>query len=379
MSTEDMLSQLSRFFSSYLSCSEEQLTILSLWTLHTHCFAAAQTTPYLDISSTEWQSGKTVCLRLLSLVCAGPWLATGINSTILVRKLTASRPTLLLDERETIFSSAAYGKIRGLLINGAHRGGTFSVASGSKPVQDLDIFCPKAFAGNTPLPAALSHFCIPIILLRNDDYGYFNKLRLSQAREAAQPLFHALQNWAAEHLDALKNAPPFSFDSFEDGFESRQEDCVEPLFQIARLLGEEWPLKLHTALCPSLRKHYSENQHAWCVQVLADILDFFSVTSCQRLSTDEILGYLNLLEERPWSQWNDGRPMTARTLARLLRRTGVYSRSQRHDSGKRGRGYDAKDFETQWQCWLPQDGTGAEEQTEEEECDAESSDLSVTV
>ena len=183
MSTEDLLSQLSRFFSRYLSCSEDQLTILVLWTLHTHCFAAAQTTPYLDISSTEWQSGKTVCLRLLSLVCADPWLATGINSTVLVRRLAAGRPTLLLDERETIFSPAAYGKVRGLLSNGAHRGGTFSVAPGSKPVQDLDVFCPKAFAGNAPLPAALSQFCIPIVLLRNENYGYFNKLRLSQANE----------------------------------------------------------------------------------------------------------------------------------------------------------------------------------------------------
>ena len=379
MSTQDLLSQLSRFFSSYLSCSEDQLTILALWALHTHCFAAAQTTPYLDISSTEWQSGKTVCLRLLSLVCADPWLATGVNSTVLVRKLTSSRPTLLLDERETIFSPAAYGKLRGLLANGAHRGGTFSVAPGSKPVQDLDVFCPKAFAGDTPLPAAMSHFCIPIVLLRNEDYGYFNKLRLSQAKEAAQPLFHVLQDWAAKHLEALKNAPPFPFNSFEAGFESRQEDCVEPLFQIARLLGEEWPLKLYTALCRPLGEHSFENQHAYCVQVLADIGDLFSGSSCQRLSTDEILGYLNIQDDRPWSQWNDGRPMTARTLARLLRRTGVHSRSQRHDSGGRGRGYDANDFEVQWRHWLPDYGKGVEVQTKKEECDAESSDLTVTV
>src|SRR5947209_8760516 len=287
--TEDMLSQLSQFFTRYLSCSEDQLTVLVLWTLHTHCFAAAQTTPYLNISSTEWQSGKTVCLRLLSLVCADPWLATGINSTVLVRRLAAGRPTLLLDERETIFSPAAYGKLRGLLINGAHRGGTFSVAPGSKPVQDLDVFCPKAFAGNAPLPAALSQFCIPIVLLRNENYGYFNKLRLSQAKETAQPLVQFLQDWAAEHLEALKNAPPFPFDSFETAFEPRQEDCVEPLFHIARLLGEEWPLKLYTALCQPFREHGYENQYAYCVQVLVDIRDLFSGSSCNRLSTDEIL------------------------------------------------------------------------------------------
>src|SRR5205823_2537013 len=128
------------------------------------------------------------------------------------------------------------------------------------------------------------------------------------------------QHWAAEHLELLKNAPPVAFHSFSSAFKARQEDCLEPLFHIAGFLGEEWPLKLDAALCGIFHEHNSEDEHAYCIQVLADIRDLFASSSCERLSTDEILDGLNTQDDRPWCQWNNGRPMTARTLARLLRR-----------------------------------------------------------
>jgi len=71
--------------------------------------------------------------------------------------------------------------------------------------------------------------------------------------------------------------------------------------------------------------------------------------------------------------------MTARTLARLLRRAGVYSRSQRHDSGERGRGYDAADFTRPWDCWLREYDKRFDEQMERDPIpDQKSPDLSVT-
>src|SRR5947209_15679215 len=62
-----MIYRLARFFRQYLHCTAEQLAVLSLWTVHTHCFSAARTTPYLNICSTEKQSVKAsawICLVL---------------------------------------------------------------------------------------------------------------------------------------------------------------------------------------------------------------------------------------------------------------------------------------------------------------------------
>src|SRR5579864_1041475 len=63
-----LLSQITEFIARYLHCSEHQRTVLALWVLHTHCIGAATLTPYLAIRSDRRQSGKTLCLQLLSLL-----------------------------------------------------------------------------------------------------------------------------------------------------------------------------------------------------------------------------------------------------------------------------------------------------------------------
>src|SRR5579864_3798965 len=72
-----LLNDVSEFIGRYLQCSEHQRTVLALWALHTHCMSAAQVTPYLAIQSAEKQSGKTLCLQLLNLLCESPALTAG--------------------------------------------------------------------------------------------------------------------------------------------------------------------------------------------------------------------------------------------------------------------------------------------------------------
>ncbi|HEV3037406.1 MAG TPA: hypothetical protein VHA33_06435 [Candidatus Angelobacter sp.] len=164
VSPEHMLSQLAGFFQQYLDCTPQQRIVLSLWTLHTHCFSAARVTPYLNISSREKQSGKSLCLRLLNLVCAHPWCATGISAGALHRKIGNVRPTVLLDECQTIFG-ASDKKVRGLLVSGCQRGGTYEFAQRSpSPPSVVEVFCPKAFAGMAILPPAVDDRSIPIVL-----------------------------------------------------------------------------------------------------------------------------------------------------------------------------------------------------------------------
>src|SRR5438045_9793443 len=57
------------FLARYLYCNEHQRTLIALWILHAHCFSAAEVTPYLSIQSALELSGKTLSLRLLSLLC----------------------------------------------------------------------------------------------------------------------------------------------------------------------------------------------------------------------------------------------------------------------------------------------------------------------
>src|SRR5215475_6930476 len=80
-----MLDDVCAFLARYLHCSDHQRTVLALWILHTHCFAAARSTPYLAIQSTRKLSGKTLCLRLLSLLCSHPALPSGYTAALVKR------------------------------------------------------------------------------------------------------------------------------------------------------------------------------------------------------------------------------------------------------------------------------------------------------
>lgn len=351
-SAQEMLDRMEQFFRHYLHCSPDQRAVLQIWALHTHCFAAANATPYLFIHSPEKQSGKTLCLQLLNLLCAGPWLATAVTPAMLAGKITAERPTVLLDDCHTIFSPAARARTCALLMNGSRRGGTFSLAKQSA-IHDLHVFCPKALAGDFLLPLNIVEHFIPIALMQNFDYGYFRKFRLYEASEMAAPLVESMKAWAAANLDALGQAPPFPYDDFELRFSPREQDCREPLFQIACLLGGDWPSRLAAAL----NRIYSfnfRNDLLHRVYLLSDIRDLFDREEVQRLATRQILEYLHGLEERPWNEWNNGRPMNASDLAQLLRRWGIEVRSQRHDSGQRGQGYDRNDFTIHCNAWLPE-------------------------
>jgi hypothetical protein len=73
----ELIQEVAQFIARYLQCSAHQRTLLALWVLHTYCYCSARVTPYLSIQSAGKQSGKTLCLQLLSLLCDHPALTSG--------------------------------------------------------------------------------------------------------------------------------------------------------------------------------------------------------------------------------------------------------------------------------------------------------------
>jgi hypothetical protein len=227
-----MLGRLAGFFQQYLDCTPQQRTVLSLWTLHTHCFSAARITPYLNISSREKQSGKSLCLQLLNLVCAHPWCATGISAGALHRKIGNLRPTVLLDECQTIFG-ASDKKVRGLLVSGCQRGGTYEFVQRSpSPPSVVEVFCPKAFAGMAILPPAVDDRSIPMVLEAAKPHAGIARFFIEHATQEAAPLVAWLKQWTADKFADIANAAPYSRELMPAELNARQQDCVEPLLHL---------------------------------------------------------------------------------------------------------------------------------------------------
>ena len=110
------------FVRGYVVMSDDQAIAVALWEFHTHAFGAADYSPYLAITSPEMRSGKTTLLKLLELLCARPWRVITPSEAVVFRKINRDRPTLLLDEYDTIFQERDYEPLRAILNAGNEPG-----------------------------------------------------------------------------------------------------------------------------------------------------------------------------------------------------------------------------------------------------------------
>ena len=351
-SAEEIMNDFEADIANYLICSPHQRTVLALWILHTYCPIVSATTPYLNIYSPVEQSGKSTCLGLLRAFCAQPWFASGAPASTLTRKIIADQPTVLLDNWHATFRGNDRHHITGFLLNSCEHFQPFSLFERGS-VREVQVYCPKAFAGMAALPPTLAQRSIPIVLQRRLPHEDVTPVYWLLDPKTTSVFTSWAKQWAKDHLLEIdRNTSQLEPHKSLSALSPHQQACCQPLMGIAETLGGEWPAKAGKALLEIFREEQAREASA--VQLLSDVYDAFaSHNNTQRIFTNELLDYLHSLDHRPWHEWNKGQPMTAHTLSSLLRKHfNIYSRSQRRDKQKR-RGYQQSDFIDAWQRYLP--------------------------
>ena len=349
-----LLQQIIQFIGRYLHCSEHQRTVLALWVFHTHCFPVAQVTPYLAIRSNHKQSGKTLCLQLLSRLCAEPAFSAGFTAATLTRRIDPAIPTLLLDEFQATIGTRSRSKnptLRALLVSGFQCGPCYT---GHK--SETSLFCPKAFAGIGTLPEMLADRSIPIILEPITRFDKVKRLNLNRALEEAEPIVKSLLEWTEQNFEALNQADSLAPEQFPPGLSPRRLDMIEPLLQIAAQIGGPWPVKAREALAALFEQELAHD-HSDRIQLLSDLRDAFAHHgNPERISTAALLDWLHTQPDRPWNR--EG-PITAQTLAFLLQSFNIRSRTQRVGKASPARGYILQDFVPRWARLLTPEADGS--------------------
>jgi Protein of unknown function (DUF3631) len=352
----ELLEDVRDFICRYVVVSARQADAVALWVLHTHAFSAAETTPYLEISSAEKQSGKTRLLETLELLVAEPWLTGRISISALARKVDVDQPTLLLDESDALFAGdkAHSEELRGVLNAGFRRGGksTINVATGQNgwTPTDFSVFCAKAIAGLGALPDTLASRSIAIRLRRRRNDEEVEKFRYRRAKELAQPLRERLEHLVPPCVEALveiTDAEP----SMPPGLSDRSEDVWEPLIAIADLAGGDWSQRARAAAV-ELAAATTESETSIGVRLLSDIQAIFHERGVAEISSTELVYALCAREESPWETWGYGRGLTPHALARQLKQFDI---RPRHMSDGTARGYALSQFEDAFSRYLVPD------------------------
>jgi putative DNA primase/helicase len=217
-------------------------------------------------------------------------------------------------------------------------------------------FFPKALAANRRLPPALADLAIPLALEPKPPGSLCHRFRYQEAFEQALPLHKSLYQWGADNAGPLEKIAPYKEDQFPPQLSSRQQDCAEPLLQIADLIGGAWPQRARQAFVNVFALSAFEDFYA-SLQLLSDLRDAFAAQDNPAwISTADLLGFLHILDDRTWDDWKDGKPLSASDLARLLEPFGIRSHNHRTGSTSVAKGYNLQDFQKSWELHLPQSG-----------------------
>ena len=347
----EIMEKLTGFMRRFLVCSDEQLTLLALWVLHTYCISAFHVTPCLNICSAERRTGKSTCLQLLRCLCPGAWYAIAPAPAVVIQMMLSERGAILLDDRHLTFSPSGRHQVVNCLTCACVNDELYFASTTSDPVEGHNVFGPLALAGRGPLPASLADRSIPIFL-RSARPSSVKRVRFIQEEPDYQALADMLQSWAAENCDQLSGVNVGSSAEELSCLNSHQQAHVEPLLLLARFIGGHWPEKTHQALTRVFRDARNERT-SQSIQLLHDIREAFHGSGDPpRLTTSYLVEHLSNLPTRPWAEWNEGKAINGRSLALLLERFDIAPDKQRTGAHGSVRGYDRNAFLPHWQQYF---------------------------
>jgi Protein of unknown function (DUF3631)/Protein of unknown function (DUF3489) len=217
----------------------------ALWCLHTYVSDAFAVSPILCVRSPEKRCGKTRNLEILGSLVHRPLHTAHITPAALYRTIDAYRPTLLIDEADTIFVRGGNAELRGLLNAGLYRSTAFVLrCTGKRQEPQLSsVWCPKAIALIGRLPSTLEDRSIVTSLRRRTSAERVDPFDNERVREQLDPIRRKAARWAADHRDRLKAAVPEVPDVLHD----RARDLWRVLLAIADVAGGGWPERARRA------------------------------------------------------------------------------------------------------------------------------------
>lgn len=335
---------------------EAHYDIVTLWIAHTFLMDHWCSTPRLALISPEPGSGKTRVLEVMALLVSNPKETVSATMAYLVRSISSeNRPTLLIDEFDTIFANKGprSEEIRALLNAGYRNGASIGRCRLDKQnftPEDLEAYCPVALAGLGGLPETISSrsICIRMKKRRHDEpvESLRFKTHSIELGKLKADLMSAI-NAVSKKISATNPQLP-------ENITDREADIYEPLFVIAEAAGADWPKRVSVAAV-ALVADAQERGLSPAVALLQDIRKKFRGRDV--VASAEIIERINSDDDSAWSSVSHDL-LTTRSLARLLKDflpDGCRSRNLRI-GGKVQKGYRLSWLEDAWVRYL-----GAEE------------------
>jgi putative DNA primase/helicase len=326
----ELLNEIRSLFNAHLVLPEHADIALSLWVLFTYAHHLAESCPLVLITSPEKRCGKTETVRVLLRLVNRPEPSSSITPAALFRVIEKHRPTLLIDEGETILRENE--ALRGLLNCGFTRDMAYKhvVAGDEHEPRKFSTWCPKVLAMIGLPPDTILDRCIVVPMQRKSTDTKLEPLR---HRDKFPQLKSMAVRWVVDNEEELRCIP-----ERPTGLDDRAALKWEGLLAIADAAGGQWPYLARKAAVVLSNAAEDESIR---VQLLGDIRAVLkSKGDPDAVWSEDLCTALHDREDRPWSEYGRSRkPISKVQLARLLKPFDIKPRTIRIQE-KTAKGYD---------------------------------------
>jgi len=331
---------------------------LVLWVMFTYLTEAVSVAAILALLSPEKRCGKTTLLDWLSLLVCRAMPASNISPSALFRSVEKWQPTLLIDEADTFLGSNE--ELRGILNSGHTRGTAYVVRTVGDEYEPkkFSTWGAKVIALIGRLPDTLQDRAIAIELRRKLSTESVEKLRRADRAEFDK-LARQCARFAADNAVGIRAARPRIPDELHD----RAADNWEPLLAIAEAAGGKWPELARKAA--SVMSGASPDGDSTKIELLRAI-QATVVGGCdeeghfvegrfadgEHVTSAELVDALTADPAGRWCEFNRGKSLTQRQLARLLEPFEIKPASVRKGTTT-AKGYRHASFKDAFDRYLP--------------------------
>jgi putative DNA primase/helicase len=352
VATDALLDSLVDAVRRHVVLSPAAADVVALWIAHTWAYPGFDHSPRLGITSPTRRCGKSTLMEVLRLTCCRTLKADNVSASGVFRTVEALCPlTLLVDEADTFLRDAE--ELRGVLNSGFESSGQVIRVverNGEHVPVVFATYCPVALAAIGELPATLGDRAVPIRLERKAASEKVQKMRASGNRAALSDLARKLTRWAADTRGALVTDPVLP-----DAMSDREGDISVPLLAIADHAGPEWAVRGRKALLEMFGlRAAAEGNTEIGVLLLVDIRALFG--DAEKMPSAKLCEQLAKMEDRPWPEWRQGKPMTQTQLATALKPFRIRPTTIR-EGDSTPKGYERKAFEEAWSRYLLDGGS----------------------
>jgi integrase len=270
---------------------------------------------------------------------------------------------MLIDEADTFAANS--DDLRCIVNSGHTRSAAYVVRTVGEDFtpRKFSTWSAMAIAAIGKLPATIEDRSILINLSRRRLEEKIERLRPDRIEDLQQMASRAAR-WAADHMIELASSDP----KIPDALHDRAADNWRPLLAIADAAGGDWSVRARRAALEL--SNDTSDQESIGALLLSDIRAMFAAKDVDRISGDELTAHLLSLDDRPWSEFKKGRPLTKATLARHLGRYKILSGTIRLPDGRTLRGYYLSSFTDAFARYLSLHAATPPQLNDDWRCDA---------